>query len=104
MEFRTVGLAVAPDVSLFLSDWVRRDYTLHNKGALWQVRWKGHARGPRPADAREGLLSMHRPLREAAARALATDPNSRDLLRESLRHPEARVRASALRALIDEND
>lgn len=37
-DFRPTGLAVAPDGSLFMGDWVKSDYTLHGKGAVWQVR------------------------------------------------------------------
>ena len=32
------GIAVAPDGSLFVSDWVRSDYKLHGKGAIWHIR------------------------------------------------------------------
>ncbi len=39
-DFRPTGLAVAPDGSLFMGDWVLPDYTLHNKGAIWHVRPK----------------------------------------------------------------
>src|SRR5690242_21186153 len=33
-NFRPVGIAVAPDGSLFVSDWVRKDYQLHGQGAI----------------------------------------------------------------------
>jgi putative heme-binding domain-containing protein len=39
-NFRPTGLAVAPDGSLFMGDWVLPDYSLHNKGAIWHVRPK----------------------------------------------------------------
>lgn len=39
-NFRPTGLAIAPDGSLFMADWVLPDYTLHNKGAIWHVRPK----------------------------------------------------------------
>lgn len=39
-DFRPTGLAVAPDGSLFMADWVLPDYQLHGKGAIWQVRPK----------------------------------------------------------------
>lgn len=39
-NFRPTGLAVAPDGSLFMGDWVLPDYTLHNKGSIWHVRAK----------------------------------------------------------------
>ena len=31
-DFRPVGMAVAPDGSIYISDWVEGDYTLHGKG------------------------------------------------------------------------
>ena len=36
-NFRPVGLAVAPDGSLFCTDWVLRDYKLHGKGRVWRI-------------------------------------------------------------------
>ena len=54
-DFRPVGMALAPDGSLFLTDWVRRDYNLHGKGAVWHVRWKDHKAGPRPTDPVEAI-------------------------------------------------
>ena len=48
-DFRPVGLAVAPDGSLFVSDWVLRDYNLHGKGAVWHVRRKGESEPPAAA-------------------------------------------------------
>ena len=40
-NFRPVGIALAPDGSLYLSDWVLRDYKLHGKGRVWRIRAKG---------------------------------------------------------------
>ena len=37
-DFRPVGIAVAPDGSLYLSDWVDKDYNLHGKGRIWRLR------------------------------------------------------------------
>jgi putative membrane-bound dehydrogenase-like protein len=39
-RFRPVGLAQAPDGSLFMTDWVDRSYTLHGKGRVWRLRAK----------------------------------------------------------------
>lgn len=36
-DFRPVGLAVAPDGSLFCTDWVSREYKLHGKGRIWRI-------------------------------------------------------------------
>jgi hypothetical protein len=39
-DFRPVGIAVAPDGSLVISDWVDKSYPVHGKGRLWRVRAK----------------------------------------------------------------
>ncbi len=103
-NFRPVGLAVAPDGSLFVSDWVLSDYTLHNKGAVWHIRPKAPPKIDRPADPRKGLFSAHWPLRESAARKLAADAAGRDFLRKQLASDDVRVRAACLTALIDAGD
>lgn len=36
-NFRPVGLAVAPDGSLYFTDWVLREYKLHGQGRIWRV-------------------------------------------------------------------
>lgn len=36
-NFRPVGLAVAPDGSLFFTDWVLKDYPVHGQGRIWRV-------------------------------------------------------------------
>ncbi len=36
-DFRPVGLAIAPDGSLFCTDWVSREYKLHGKGRIWRI-------------------------------------------------------------------
>jgi len=39
-DFRPVAIAVAPDGSLFITDWVKREYELHGTGRVWRVRAK----------------------------------------------------------------
>jgi putative heme-binding domain-containing protein len=92
---------VAPDGSLFVSDWVLRDYNLHNRGAVWHIRAKEAKKPDRPEDPRKALFSAHRPLREAAARKLAADAAGRDFLRGHLASADDRVRATCITALID---
>src|SRR5204862_557541 len=83
-DFRPVGLAVAPDGSLFVSDWVLRDYNLHGHGAIWHVRPKEAIKPQRSTEPRKAIFSAHRPLRESAARGLAADEIGRDFLRKQL--------------------
>ncbi len=103
-DFRPTGLALAPDGSLFVGDWVKSDYTLHGKGAVWHIRPRDAVKPDRPRDPRRGLMSAHRPLRDAAARELARTEAGRDFLREQLVAKDDRVRAAALTALIDSGD
>ena len=35
--FRPVGMAVAPDRSIYVTDWVDRSYPVHRKGRLWRL-------------------------------------------------------------------
>ena len=46
----TDGLAVAPDGSLFCTDWVKRDYKLHGHGRVWRIsrKKKGERGGVSP--------------------------------------------------------
>jgi putative membrane-bound dehydrogenase-like protein len=104
-DFRPVGIAVAPDGSLFVSDWVLSDYNLHGRGAIWHIRLREPGKADRPGDPRQALASAHRPLREAAARQLCQQgEEGRAFLRQQLRQQNVRVRAAALTALIDADD
>jgi putative membrane-bound dehydrogenase-like protein len=103
-NFRPVGLGVAPDGSLFVSDWVRSDYNLHGKGSIWHIRQGEASKHERPTDPRRALSSAHWPLRETAARRLAKDTAGRNFLREKLTDRDVRARAASLTALIDAGD
>jgi putative membrane-bound dehydrogenase-like protein len=37
-DFRPVGIAIAPDGSVYISDWVDKSYELHGKGRIWRLR------------------------------------------------------------------
>jgi putative membrane-bound dehydrogenase-like protein len=58
-DFKPVAMAVAADGSLFITDWVKRDYELHGKGRVWRVRSK-----------------VARPLDASIAQPLAVDADS----------------------------
>ncbi|MBA4191162.1 MAG: hypothetical protein C0467_24545 [Planctomycetaceae bacterium] len=103
-EFYPSGLTVAPDGSLFVSDWGSRSYPLHGKGAIWQVRMKDAKPTKRPADPKEAITSADRKTREAAARTLAKDEVGRKVLREHCTSKDVRVRASVLAALLAVHD
>jgi putative membrane-bound dehydrogenase-like protein len=104
-DFRPVGLAVAPDGSLFVSDWVLSDYNLHGRGAIWHIRMRDPGKPDRPTDPRRALASPHRLLRETAAQQLLKlGEAGRDFLHEQLGNKNPRVCAAALTALIDADD
>ena len=94
-NFRPVGLAVAPDGSLFASDWMLKSYNVHGRGRIWHIKAKNAAKPLRPQAAAEAIHSPHRPVREQAARQLAADTLAgRPLLeRLALRDASDRVRA-----------
>jgi putative heme-binding domain-containing protein len=102
-DFRPVGLVVAPDGSLYASDWVDRSYNLHGKGRVWRIRAKERPVRVAPRDDVEALRHSDRAIREDAARRLArvADPVSRAALRARVTEdPDPRVVASALDAMI----
>jgi putative membrane-bound dehydrogenase-like protein len=45
-NFRPVGIGLAPDGSIFFTDWVDRSYELHGKGRLWRIRAKSPGTKP----------------------------------------------------------
>jgi hypothetical protein len=67
-NFRPVGLALAPDGSLYMSDWVDKSYNLHGKGRVWRVSAKNPPKRPEYRDYWDALSSKHGPMREAAVR------------------------------------
>jgi putative membrane-bound dehydrogenase-like protein len=100
-HFHPVGLALAPDGSLFVTDWVLKDYELHGRGAVWHVRAKDALKPNRPKEPEQALFSLHRPLRDEASRKLARNEVGQAFLRHQLSDKHARVRAASLEALID---
>jgi putative membrane-bound dehydrogenase-like protein len=64
-NFRPVGLALAPDGSLYCTDWVLREYKLHGKGRIWRISAESTTK--RPTDELAKLVAGHAdaPLRRA---------------------------------------
>lgn len=87
--FRPVGAAAAPDGSIYVTDWVDRDYSVHRKGRIWRLSAKEPS--PRklkpvtPNQARERMLTapnLDDPdpfIRSAAVHALSRE-RARELL------------------------
>jgi putative membrane-bound dehydrogenase-like protein len=101
-NFRPVGMAVAPDGSLFASDWVLQDYNLHGKGRVWRLSAKKPQLAERSQPPARAIHAVDRRMRETAARKLLDSPAGRQTLASLAANPEQskpRVRALALTAL-----
>jgi putative heme-binding domain-containing protein len=121
--FRPVGMAQAPDGSIFFSDWVDRSYELHGKGRLWRLRAKSPGTAPTanraPKDSPE-LLRMNEVLattskdRLPGLLPLLADPDpflagaaietlsrvgGASFLLPQVSHPDPRIRLGVLLAL-----
>ncbi len=101
-EFRPVGLAFAPNGTLYFSDWVRRDYNVHGHGRLWRVV----PTAPAPSRAlatRERLASPTLSVRRAAAHEMTRTADGRQALLEMVALHQttvpARERCEAMWAL-----
>lgn len=100
-RFRPVGIATAPDGSIYITDWVEASYALHGKGRIWHLMAAKPAAAERPSEPKAALLSADRTLREAAARKLIAQgaPGIAVLDDQVRRGSDPRVRATAIMAL-----
>ncbi len=105
-DFRPVGIALAPDGSLYVSDWVDRSYKLHGKGRIWRISAAKPNQQKRPTDAEAALQSLHVPLAESAARQLVrAGATERSFLRgQALEGKTPELRGLVLTALASVND
>jgi putative membrane-bound dehydrogenase-like protein len=102
--FRPVGIAAAPDGSVFLTDWVDKSYTLHLKGRIWRVRAKTPPpKGSDPEHALEFLSHPKREVRERAGASLAkTNPAALRSVIEKDANLRARIQALWSGALVEQ--
>ncbi len=99
-NFRPVGLALAPDGSLLMSDWVDKSYPLHGKGRVWRLSAKNPRERQPPKGDWEALTSLHRPTRDAAlARLRRGKPDSMAAYQLILNSKYEDVKVSAGRLL-----
>lgn len=97
-NFRPVGLAVAPDGSLYFTDWVLKEYKVHRQGRVWRVSAKEQPkrtvtspdfRGPvTSAELVKALDSPVLTTRRLAARLLGKSDEGRQSL-ERIAHDSA---------------
>ncbi|MGO9469722.1 MAG: PVC-type heme-binding CxxCH protein [Isosphaeraceae bacterium] len=97
-DFRPVGIATAPDGSLYVSDWVDKSYTLHGQGRIWRLRSRrAAARGK--ASVTGSMEAGDRPRRRAAALKTIVTTGGPQTASEFLKDESADVRALAVRLL-----
>ncbi len=114
-DFRPVGLAPAPDGSLYISDWVDRSYPVHGRGRIWRLTRRNTREGSPPkfaakneAEQRAGKLrsqpelaalkSADPFLRQAAIFGLSQQKGSRTEV-DWKNLPDAKQRLGVLEAL-----
>jgi putative membrane-bound dehydrogenase-like protein len=109
-NFRPVGLAVAPDGSLFCTDWVQRDYKVHGQGRIWRVSMKDQPKrkvidaatitAKTPVGELKGLLKSKRlNVRRMAGSALARTAKGRQALKDAIGSPSEAGEVEAIYAL-----
>ena len=100
-SFRPVGIAAAPDGSIYFSDWVDKSYQLHGQGRVWKLSAANPPDVVRSADPESALLAADWITRANAARQLAAKPgDGGQAVRQALASTnDPRVQATAVLAL-----
>ena len=115
-DFRPVGIALAPDGSLYCTDWVKQDYNVHGEGRIWRIRPTDRSRlvagkenSTNPADSDSLQQRLESPLlatrRQAARESLSTAEDARrlaELVVDSSLSERARSEAAFALASIDQ--
>jgi putative membrane-bound dehydrogenase-like protein len=101
-DFRPVGIAQAPDGSLYISDWVDKSYDLHGKGRVWHLRAGTAHKRVTSADPAKLLAHPDLSIRRDASRSLlGKGPAGRDIVLKAIAEDnDPRARAVALEAWI----
>ncbi|KAA5539729.1 hypothetical protein FYK55_23305 [Roseiconus nitratireducens] len=92
-NFRPVGMAQAADGSIYFTDWVRRDYAVHQTGRLWRLV------PPDRSQAFESSIAA-KTHREHRADALRSSESVSQLI-AALDHPDPFIAQAAIAALAD---
>lgn len=92
--FRPVGLAIAPDGSLYFTDWMKRDYEVHGQGRIWRLAVKDQPHQAATNDLPQKLLSHpDQAVRRRAARELEKSPAGKEVLTAILKDQNQPERA-----------
>ena len=93
-NFRPVGIATAPDGSVYFSDWVDKSYNVHGRGRIWRLARRDASKrrapvspvaGPPVYGVVEKLLSHpDRRIREGAVHDLARRDGAETLCRKAI--------------------
>lgn len=95
-NFRPVGIATAPDGSLYITDWVDKSYPVHGKGRIWHLSAAApqpHARRTEPKSAKHPLLVRAETLRSIS------DPKQAPVLWKAACEPDAFIQQAAREGL-----
>ncbi len=102
-DFRPVGIALAPDGSLFYSDWVDKSYELHGKGRIWRLRNRERAsRPPSPSSTvaeQKAAEPVASPLARAGALRRLANPAAKEILLKALESDDPFLQQAAREGL-----
>lgn len=82
-DFHPVAIAIAPDGSLFITDWVKRDYELHGSGRVWHVTAKESSELKGSYAEVSGITHLQRLLDKIATTKSATPLQAAEWLNEA---------------------
>jgi len=94
--FRPVGIAAAPDGSVYLTDWVDVSYNVHGKGRLWRLARKSSAKTKPGVPLRLAASASRRKMERLAG---AGSEERLPELRAALADSDPFVRAAAIAGL-----
>ncbi|MBI3850204.1 MAG: c-type cytochrome [Verrucomicrobia bacterium] len=92
--FRPVAIAAAPDGSIYFTDWVDRNYSVHQKGRIWRLTTKADIK-TKPS---EKSKDVHNADRERMNRLLRADAKFSELIR-ALADRDPFIRSAAISTL-----
>jgi putative membrane-bound dehydrogenase-like protein len=94
--FRPVGIAAAPDGSVYITDWVDKEYHVHGKGRIWRLRAAGSSSPPSSGGPGPGARARYEALCALVRKGSLIDGDARAA---GLDDPDPAIRAAAARLL-----